>query len=127
MPHIIVEYTANLDHLAWDEVLKVLHEAAAEMAELPLPGLRSRAHRCADFRVSDGKPENAFVHVVLRMGHGRSEEARERIGKHVFAALADHFRATFDERPLSVTLEVQEIHPVLNFRKANLREHFDKG
>ena len=26
-----------------------------------------------------------------------------------------------------VTLEVQEIHPVLNFRKANLRDHFDKG
>ena len=127
MPHITVEYTANLDKVPWDDVLRVLHTAASEMPELPLAGLRSRAHRCADFYVSDGKPQNAFVHVVLRMGHGRSEEARERIGQHVFSALTAYFKDMMEERPLSVTLEVQEIHPVLNFRKSTLRDHMEQG
>lgn len=127
MPHIIVEYSGNLNSsVPWPDVLKALHDAAAEMPELPLSGLRTRARAFDDYIIADGSPRNAFVHAVLRMGHGRSEEARQRIGDTLFGVLCETLKPLFDERPVSVSFEIQEIHPVFNFRKSNLAAHMKK-
>lgn len=117
MPHIIIEYTANLDDVPWPELMDALHTAAAEMPELPLKGLRSRAVRHETFQVGGGEPENAFAHVTLRLGHGRSEEALSRIGEHLFSTLRAQLDPHLNGRPVSITLEIQEIHPVHNYRE----------
>lgn len=117
MPHIIVEHTANLDDLPWSELLDALHHAAAEMPELPLKGLRSRVVRHETYQIADGDPENAFVHVTLRLGHGRPEEALSRIGEHLFSSLRARLDPYLKDRPVSITLEIDEIHPVHNYRE----------
>ena len=44
MPHIVVEYSANLeDHIDIAVVLESLHSAAASHSSVPLAGLRTRA------------------------------------------------------------------------------------
>jgi 5-carboxymethyl-2-hydroxymuconate isomerase len=127
MPHIVVEYSGNLKGaVSWPQVLKQLHRAAAEMAELPESGLRTRAHSCEDFLVADGGTRNAFVHMVLRMGHGRSDDAKQRIGDHLFAVLCESFSEVYGNGPVSISLEIQEIHPIFNYRKSNLRAHTAK-
>lgn len=127
MPHIVVEYSANLKSaVSWPEVLKRLHSAAVEMPELPESGLRVRARGYEDFLIADGAPANGFVHVVLRMGHGRSEEAKRRIGDHLFAVLCSSFSGVFESGPVSISFEIQEIHPVFNYRKSNLKGRMNK-
>jgi 5-carboxymethyl-2-hydroxymuconate isomerase len=126
MPHIVIEYSGNLSpHVNWAELARRLHGAASEMPELPLSGLRTRARQYDDYVIADGNPEAGFVHVTLRMGHGRSEEAKLRIGDHLFGALCYSLETAYQSRPLSITLEIQEIHPVFNYRKSNLRSYVE--
>ena len=57
MPHIIAEYSANLeDSLDVQALVDDLHEAAIASQVAELPGIRSRAARRAHFRVADGNP-----------------------------------------------------------------------
>ena len=72
MPHIIVEHSSNLSqHIEIPELLQSLHRAALETGVFPLGGLRTRAARRDDYVIADGHPDNVFIHVVLRIGHGR--------------------------------------------------------
>lgn len=121
MPHLIIEYSANLDRTLDIELLmKRLADKAVETGVFPLGGIRVRAHRTEEFVVADGKAENAFVHVWARVGAGRDIETRKAAGQALFDVLSKHLARIFDERPLSIGLEMQELHAELNFRKNNI-------
>ena len=78
MPHIIVEYSANIEpEMALEGLLKSLHEAALASGIFPLGGLRTRAVARRDYVIADGDRENGFVHLNLRIGHGRDPETCE--------------------------------------------------
>ncbi len=124
MPHLIVEYSANLEtRLDVQALVDGLHEAAAAIDGLPLGGLRTRAARRENYRIADGDPENAFVHVVVRLGHGRSVEQRRAFGDALFSALRDLLEPVGSASPLAASLEIQEIHPELTWKQNNLREY----
>jgi 5-carboxymethyl-2-hydroxymuconate isomerase len=123
MPHFIVEYSGNLaDEIDTPVLFRKLHVAAAATGVFPLGGIRSRAARRDEYRVADGHPENGFVHVVLRIGHGRDAETRKEVGEKLFTVLCDHLASVFDHRPLSISFEMQELDPVLNFKKNNIHD-----
>jgi 5-carboxymethyl-2-hydroxymuconate isomerase len=57
MPHIIAEYSANLeDRLDVQALVDALHQAAIDSKVAELVGIRTRAARRRHFRVADGKP-----------------------------------------------------------------------
>jgi len=121
MPHLIIEYSANLAaSIEIDRLMKKLADKAVETDIFPLGGIRVRAHRCEEYRVADGKPENAFIHVWARIGAGRDLETRKRGGQALFDVLCEHVAPIFDERPLTIGLEMQELHAELNYRKNNI-------
>ena len=127
MPHLIVEYSANIENeIALDELLDKLHARALETGVFPLGGLRVRAHRADKFRIADKAPDNGFVHVTALIGHGRALLHVERAGEQLFATLTEHLGPLYAKRPLAISLNVQEFHPVLNFKKNNLHEHVQK-
>ena len=45
-----------------------------------LGGVRFRAHRCDDYLVADGDPDNAFVHLTARIGRRRDPDVRREVG-----------------------------------------------
>jgi 5-carboxymethyl-2-hydroxymuconate isomerase len=121
MPHIIVEYSDNLTaSIVMPLLLEKLAKKAVETGAFPLGGVRVRAHRCEDYVVADNLPENAFVHVWVRIGTGRDLATRKQAGQALFDVLSDHLKPIFAERPLTIGLEMQELHPDLNFRKNNI-------
>ncbi|MEQ8661885.1 MAG: 5-carboxymethyl-2-hydroxymuconate isomerase [Gammaproteobacteria bacterium] len=124
MPHLTIEYTANLDHrLDVPALIATLHAAAAAIEAFPLAGIRTRAVRLAHYRFADGHPDNAFVHLTLRIAHGRSLALREAAGEALFAALTGFLQPILDDAPLAVSFEIQEMDPVLNYKHGNIREH----
>lgn len=124
MPHLIVEYSANIeDQIALDALLDKLHTCALGTGVFPLGGLRVRAHRADDYRIADKAPDNGFVHVTALIGHGRALDVQQRAAEELFAALTAHLETLYAKSPLAISLNVQEFHPVLNFKKNNLHEY----
>ncbi|MEX2126142.1 MAG: 5-carboxymethyl-2-hydroxymuconate Delta-isomerase [Woeseia sp.] len=124
MPHQTVEYSANLDNtIDVDALLRCVHEAALATGIFPLAGLRTRAARRDHYRIADGHPENAFVHVLLRIRSGRSPADRERAADSISQALFDFLEPVSAGRPLAISLDIQEIDPQTNRKNNNLRIH----
>ena len=124
MPHLIVEYSANIEEqIALDALLDKLHTCALGTGVFPLGGLRVRAHRADHFRIADKAPDNGFVHVTALIGHGRPLDVQQRAAEELFAVLTKHLEPLYDKSPLALSLNVQEFHPVLNFKKNNLHEY----
>ena len=124
MPHLIVEYSANIeDQIALDALLDKLHACALRTGVFPLGGLRVRAHRADAYRIADLSRDNGFVHVTALIGHGRPLDVQQRAGRELLAALTEHLDELYARSPLAISLNIQEMHPVLNFKKNNLHEY----
>jgi 5-carboxymethyl-2-hydroxymuconate isomerase len=124
LPHLIVEYSANIeDQIVLDELLDKLHTCALGTGVFPLGGLRVRAHRTGAYRIADKAADNGFVHVTALIGHGRPLDVQQRAGEELFAAITAHLDALYERSPLAISLHIQEFHPVLNFKKNNLHEY----
>ncbi len=124
MPHLTIEYSANIeDRLELEALLDRLYDAALATGVFPLGGIRIRALRLEHYRVGDRAPENGFVHVTAQVGHGRPLDVLERAGRQLFEALTAHLAPLYDRSPLAISLNIQEFHPVLNFKRNNLHEY----
>lgn len=124
MPHIVIEYSANLAQRAsLERLIERLHETAIATGVFPRGGARTRAIRCDDYRIADGASDNAFVHVSLRIGHGRTLEVRRAAAQAIFDALVDQLAPVYACSPLGLSLEVQEIDPELSFKHNNLHDY----
>ena len=127
MAHIVIEYSANLGELIdFPGFLEAVHTAALATGVFPIGGVRTRAYAAEHYRIADGHPDNAFVHTMLRVGHGRDVETRKRACEAIFAAICDQLADLFERIPLGLSLEMQEIDPVVTFKKNNLHEYVKK-
>ncbi|ADP17492.1 4-hydroxyphenylacetate degradation bifunctional isomerase/decarboxylase subunit A [Achromobacter xylosoxidans A8] len=123
MPHIWIEYSGNLA-LDTQALMRTVQDAAVGDGSLfPLAGARTRALRVDDCLIVDGHPDNAFVHVVLRIGHGRNAEQKAALGERVFQALSAALAPQMAARPLGISMQIEEADPVLNYKLNNYREH----
>ena len=123
MPHIIAEYSANLeDRLDIDRLVNDLHQAAIETGIAELVGIRTRAARREHFRVADGNPGNGFVHITARLRRGRTAEARKTLGEKLLAAADRRLAEAYATHGIGLTVEIHEIDPDMTFRRNTLRE-----
>ena len=122
MPHLIVEYSSNLrDTLDPPAFLARLHEVAVGTGAFPPMSLRSRASERTCFIVADGRPENSFIHITLRV-RPRAEAELRAIGQPVYDAVLAYLEPIFATTPLGLTFEVQEIATGSRFLKNNMQE-----
>lgn len=123
MPHLIVEYSANLEAaLDIAALVKAIHTAALETGVFPIGGTRTRAERRGVYTIADGHPDNGFIHIQARIGTGRTPEVRQKAAEHLFARLKSETAEAFAKRPLGLTLEIVEIDPVGSMKHNNLHE-----
>ena len=124
MAHIVIEYSANLrGQFDLDGFLRAVHGAALATGVFPIGGIRTRAYEAQHCVIADANPDNAFVHISLRVGHGRDVDTRKRACEAIFAVACQQLGDVFERLPLGIALEMQEIDPVLTFKKNNLHEY----
>jgi 5-carboxymethyl-2-hydroxymuconate isomerase len=122
--HILIEYSAGLrGRIDLRGFLTVVHQAALVTGVFPIGGIRTRAYRAEHCVIADGHPDNGFVHLSLKVGHGRDLETRKRACEAIFDAACRHLAPLFETVPLGISLEMQEIDPVLTYRKNNLHDY----
>ena len=113
MPHLIVEYSSNLeDRVDPRALVRAVHDAGVATGAFELKSVRTRAERRDVYVLANGDPDNAFVTVAVRILRGRDEETRRRVGEAIFNAVCRHLQRVSDVSPLAISLEVQEIDPI---------------
>ena len=123
MPHLLIEYSANLEPaLDIPALVAAVHSAALETGVFPIGGLRTRAARRDVFRIADGHADNGFIHIQARIGSGRPPEVRQRAAEQIFARLKAMTATHFAVHPLGLTLEIVEIDPTGSLKHNNLHE-----
>lgn len=122
MPHVICEYSANLDKkIQIDALLETLHSAMMRTGAAELGGLRTRADRRDHYRIADNDPANGFVNVTIRVAKGRPPETRRRVAETVFADARKHLDSVYATSPFVLSVEVQEIDPDFRIHESNIR------
>jgi len=123
MPHVICEYSANLDaKIRIHQLLEALHDAMMRTGAAELAGLRTRADRRTDYLIADNDPANGFVNITIRVAKGRPVETRKLIVQTVFAAAEKHLANVFATAPFVLSVELQEIDPEFRIHTSNIRD-----
>ncbi|RFP11334.1 MULTISPECIES: 5-carboxymethyl-2-hydroxymuconate Delta-isomerase [unclassified Duganella] len=118
MPHLKIEYTANLDALAdIGELCKTLSHTLVTLKDsggtlvFPLLGTRVLAYPAAQYAVADGEQGRAFVYMNMRITPGRSEELVTAVGDAVLAAARAHLAPVLYKLPVRLTLHIDATPP----------------
>ncbi|MBX5185527.1 MULTISPECIES: 5-carboxymethyl-2-hydroxymuconate Delta-isomerase [unclassified Rhizobium] len=118
MPHLTIEYSANLDDRADIGALcETLLKTVLETGLFELGAVRVRALRADHYAIADQLPENAFVDLNFRIGKGRTAEEKKRTGEAIFAAAADVLGPLFETPHFALSLEIREIDAELSWKK----------
>src|SRR5258708_36549765 len=95
MPHLVVEYSANLEsEIAIADLVRGVHEAALATGIFEIGAVRTRAERRGAYAIADGHAANAFVAGRGSIGKGRDEETRGGVGKALFDAVCPELEKT---------------------------------
>jgi len=108
MPHLTLEYSDNLDFDV-QPLLALLHEELVATGAVNLKGIKSRAIRHTDYRIADGDPAYAFVHVSLLIREGRPLEIQQEATRRVMAVLKEAFGERFENGYLSLSVDIKEM------------------
>ena len=118
MPHIVIEYSANLDvQLDIRDLVRVTHEAFRATGAFPPEAIRTRAARRDVYLIADEDPDNMFVAIVAHIAPGRPQALRHSIGQAIFNKVESFLKPLQDATPLSLTFEMHEIEETATFRK----------
>lgn len=124
MAHIIIEHSANLGgRLDVERLVRAVHQAALGTGIFPVGGLRTRAYETRSYRIADGHPDNGFVHLAIRVGHGRDLATRRAACQRIFDAACAELGSISESAPLAISVEMQELIPELSFKKNNIHEY----
>jgi len=121
MPHLTIEYSANLEpRLDVRGLLAAAHQAALDSGLFEVGGLRTRAVARHYWVIADAHPDNAFVHGVIRIAAGRDAAAKKSAGERIFSAMRDFLAPIFAAAPLAISFELQEIDGKFSHKHNNL-------
>ena len=91
MPHLILEYTKNLNLLDEQEVLLRLNKALFGSGQFDEIDIKARAVALDDFVIGVTPAGRAFVHAKLSLSSGRSPEVKRDLS----SALLQELRSIF--------------------------------
>ncbi|MDX8452232.1 5-carboxymethyl-2-hydroxymuconate Delta-isomerase [Mesorhizobium sp. VK9D] len=118
MPHMSIEYSANLDpKVDMGELCALVSRAILDTGLFEPGAVRVRAFRAEAYAIADRLPENGFLDMNFRIGKGRGEEEKKSAGEAIFAEVADHLSSLFATPHFALSLEIREIDAELSWKK----------
>ena len=101
MPHCIIEHSPNISP---DGLMHAVFNGALH-SQLFLPDgadIKVRAIAYQNFKLGDGKA--SFVHVIVKILAGRSDEQKQRLSQEIIKKLSD-----LGHQDISITVEVVDM------------------
>ena len=130
MPHLTIEYSANLDGRT--DMTALCSELLEEMLStgyFELGAVRVRAVRCEHYAIADRNAENSFIDMSLRMGHrpDRSPESLKQVGDAIFARAGKALAPLFETPHFALSFEIRSIDPDLSWKKNAMHPRLRNG
>jgi 5-carboxymethyl-2-hydroxymuconate isomerase len=123
MPHLRIDYTANLDPQvcmgALCQALRVVLVGLRDEKQqpvFPLLGTRVLAYPAPHHSAGAGTPGDAFIYLNLLITPGRSAATVNAVGSALLAAVRNHVDQAGLAAPLGITLHIDEAGPVYEGR-----------
>lgn len=124
MPHLIVDYSANMeDRTDMAGLCNALRVAAIETGILPIPGVRVRAFRADHVSIADGASHHGYVDISVRLRAGRSDADKTAATAHIFAAAEAWLAPALAEHSIALSLEMRDIDPDFAPKTGTIRDH----
>ncbi|WP_372886523.1 5-carboxymethyl-2-hydroxymuconate isomerase [Shimia sp.] len=124
MPHVTIEYSANLEpDLDPGAFCEALRAVAAGIDAFPLAGIRVRALRAAHYAIADGDPKHGFIDISVRLREGRPQAVKEAATAEIFAAARQFLAPLLARRSLALSLEMRDIDAALSPKTGSIRDH----
>lgn len=120
MPHLTVEYSANIEaDVDMAAFCAAMRDAMAATGIFPLGGIRVRAFPCHTYVIADGDPRYGYLHMICRVGAGRDEAVRLAGATAIYDAAETFLRKAVGARPFALSLDLDELHPVTSLKRYN--------
>ena len=108
MPHIVIEYSNNLDSLNIGALVHDCHHALNGLHNVTTDRVKTRAIKLSDFCVGTSDEKGQMMHVTLRLMTGRSIDARQELAKKLEDVVRKHL--SVDQYPnAALTIEIVEL------------------
>ena len=127
MPHFVIEYSANLEpDIDLHAIVDAVHRSAVDSGLFKIGGVRVRTLKHEIYKIADGNPAHAFLHVRANILEGRSVTERETLGQNTLAAVDALLTNARNKRGIALSVEVSEIDHNMSFKKNSLHAQLGK-
>ena len=134
MPHMVILYTPNIEpHTDMTALCRAMADVMlaqrddAGKSVYPVGGTRVLAFAASHFAVADGSGDHGFVYLNVRMGAGRPDALKQRIGDALVARAREHFAPLLAQRAVGITLQIDEsAGQAYDGKLGNLHAHFNR-
>ena len=128
MPHLIIDYSANLEEIVdMEGFCEALRDRAAGLEALPMAGVRVRAFKADHVSIADGDSAHGYVDISVRMREGRSQRVKEQVAAALFEAAEGYLADVIARRSVMVSLEVREINACLAPKVSTVRNWIERN
>ncbi len=112
MPHVILECSENVVERNLSSLLIDIHSLLTQMLPTQLPGCKSRFIREKNYVIGNNDPQNAFVHITVKVLKGRSKELLDSVASAIMEKLKVVFQDSFSKLNLQFTIAIEELPEV---------------
>ena len=124
MPHIIIDYSANIeDAVDMSAFCECLRQSAAEIEAFPMPGIRVRALRSDHYAIADGNSKHSYIDISVRLRGGRSLDVRKQAVQILFETAKLYLAPVMAKRSIALSLEMRAIDPELYPKSGTIRDY----
>jgi 5-carboxymethyl-2-hydroxymuconate isomerase len=126
MPHISMEYSANMesrtDMAAFcDHIRRV----AIETGTFPMPGIRVRAFKADHASIADGSDKHGFIDISIRLRAGRPDDVKKQTTQVIFEAAKAFLEPAMAAHSVALSVEMRDIDPELSPKCGTIRDHLE--
>lgn len=128
MPHLMVDYSPNIDdRIDMSAFCDTLRRAAIETGVFPMPGIRVRAMRADHVSIADGQAQHGYIDISIRLRAGRSDADKQAATQHIFDAAQRALEPALARFSIALSLEMRDIDPGLSPKTGSIRDHLKEA
>ena len=124
MPHLMIDYSANIEpDIDMSRLCENLRAIATEIEAFPIAGVKVRAVRVDHYAIADGNPAHGFIDISVRIRDGRDLETKKQAVDAIFNAANDFVSPIMQKRSLALSVELRDITAELAPKSGTIRKY----
>ena len=124
MPHVIVDYSANMEtYTDMPGFCDALRQAAISSGLFQMAGVRVRAFKADHVSIADGDAKHGYIDISVRLRGGRALADRQAATAHIFEAARAYLAPVIEAQSVALSLEMRDIDPDLAPKLSTYRDH----